>query len=106
MEITFTCCNHDTNPPQKWEGHIYPIDPLFGEMRVTARGSAFHIFYGRYINGYYLCIPNINVGTDLANPSDVFWNREHLSACFPKLSKIDIISITEALATANEYLNI
>ncbi len=106
MEITYTCSDQDLFFPQTWEGRIRLIDPDSGEMEVLARGSSFHIFFGRYINGYYLCIPNINVGTDLSNPADLDWNQEHLKACFPGLSEIDIISITRALEAASSYITI
>ena len=98
MEIPFTCTDPDTCFPQTWQGRIKLIDPLSGEMEVSARGSCFHIFCGRYCNGFYLCIPSINVGTGLAQLNDTLWNREHLECTFPTLSRIDIISITGALA--------
>ncbi len=105
MEIPFTCTDNDLFFPQTWRGKIRLVDPLSGEMEVSARGSYFHIFCGRYCNGFYLCIPNINVGTDMAKPSDTFWNREHLENCFPSLSRVDIISITEALAAVDSYIS-
>ncbi len=106
MKIPYTCSDQDPLFPHTWEGQIIPIDPAAGEMEVTANGSFFHIICGRYLNGHYLCIPNINVGTDLSEPDDVFWNRAHLSACYPNLSETDIISITEALAVAGRCMDI
>ncbi len=106
MEISYTCSDGDIFFPQTWEGKIRLINPAEGEMEVMAHGSCFHILCGRYVNGYYVCIPNINVGTDLSKPEDVFWNQEHLEACYPELSEIDVISITRALAAASCYIAI
>lgn len=105
MEIPFTCTDQDTYFPQTWRGKIRLIDPLSGEMEVSARGSYFHIFCGRYCNGFYLCIPNINVGTDLAALSNTFWNQEHLQSCFPDLPRADIVSIVSALAAIDSFIS-
>lgn len=106
MELTFTCSNLDAPFQKGWKGKLKILNPDTGEMVVTARGSYFHIFCGSYCNGHYLCIPNINVGTDLGPLDDTFWNEERLRQYFPKLSDVDIISITRALAAAKDYLNI
>lgn len=105
MEIPFTCTDHDTYFPQTWHGKIRLADPLSGEMEVSARDSYFHIICGRYRNGFYLCIPNINIGTDLAALSDTYWNQEHLLRCFPNIPRADIISIVSALAAVDNYIS-
>lgn len=49
------------------------------EADIDANGWNFHVIVGKHINGNYICIPNWNVGSELANLSDVFWNRERLT---------------------------
>lgn len=106
MELTFNCSNNDIFFPQTWEGRICILDPGSGEMEVSARGSLFHIICGHYRDGNYICIPNIHVGTSMADFSDTFWNREHLRNYYPDLSDVDIISITNALAVASSHMDI
>lgn len=108
MELSFTCscADDDVSSPHRWKGRIQILDPDSGEMDVSARGSLFHIICGRYRDGNYICIPNIDIGASMADFGDTFWNREHLRNCYPDLSKVDIISITQALAVAQDYLNI
>ena len=105
MDMKFTCRQPDAPSTRTWEGRIHLINLAKGEMEVTARDSYFHIFCGKYCNGYYLCIPNINVGASLAPLDNTYWNQEHLEEAFPKLAEVDIISITQALAAAKDYLS-
>ena len=65
-----------------WLGKIIPIrldcEPY--EVEVSARGSYFHLLVGHHTYGNYICIPNWNIGTELASLSDSFWNLERLSS--------------------------
>lgn len=71
-------------------------------MEVTARGSSFHVIFGSHSHGNYLCIPNWDVGCELADYSDVFWNTERLSRI---ISYSDAITIATAIKEAGEILN-
>lgn len=87
-----------------WEGTIVPIrltDPY--EAEVTARGSLFHLIVGTHKYGNYICIPNLDIGTELASLSDYFWNYERLTGC-TDLSDTDARSIVHALAEINELI--
>lgn len=89
-----------------WTGKITPIqleqEPY--EIEVSARGSYFHLLVGHHAYGNFLCIPNWNIGTELASLSDSFWNLERLSNT--KLKKVDACSIAYALVELSKYINI
>ena len=107
MNLDFTCIGSESMKPKYWNGQIYPIklsNPY--EIAVTARESCFHIICGSHSNGNYLCIPNWNIGSELADFSDYFWNLERLTTYYPELSKVDAISIATALAKLSEYISI
>lgn len=105
MELNFICIGTDDMKPKRWHGHISLLkdcDPY--ELEVTARYSRFHILCGKHEYGNFLCIPNWNIGTELSNLSDSFWNFERLITYYPELSKVDATSITCALVKLGEYV--
>ena len=107
MELTYTCIGAPEMKPIRWDGHIHLLkasDP--SEMEVTARGSSFHILCGRHKYGSFICIPNWNIGTELAGLADSFWNQERLTTYYPALSPVDVISIVDSLAVLNEYISL
>lgn len=80
---------------------ISPIDPI--EADIDADGWNFHVIVGSYINGNYICIPNWNVGSDLADLSDTFWNSERLMN-YTQLGETNSLIVSQALATLNSSL--
>ena len=48
------------------------------EADVSVNGYSYLVIYGKHINGYYCCIPNWQVGCEMAEPSDTFYNTERL----------------------------
>ena len=48
------------------------------EVLLEARGYSFHIIFGSQINGNFLCIPNWNVGCELAELWDRSWNMDSI----------------------------
>jgi len=60
-------------------------------MEVNTRGSYFHVIFGKYSYGNYVCIANWNVGCELSSYTDLFWNTERISKQMN--SKIDAISV-------------
>lgn len=88
-----------------WTGEIIPIrldlEPY--EAEVSARGSYFHLIVGRHAYGNYICIPNWDIGTELASLSDSFWILERLSRT--KLKKVDACSVAYALVELSKYVN-
>ena len=55
------------------------------ETNISANGYSHLVIYGKHINGYFCCIPDWNVGCEMAEPNDTFWNYNSL--CKTKLSK-------------------
>lgn len=88
---------------KNWPGSIKPLNPQREphEFEITGRGSQFHVIIGTYSRGgYYLCIPNRSVGSDLAGPQDIFWNREQLYHN-TSLNKADASTVACGIATAS-----
>lgn len=73
-------------------------------MEVTARGSSFHLIVGHHKYGTYICIPNWNVGTELASLTDRFWNYERLIN-YTELSIVDAYSIVNALVELRKMID-
>ena len=72
-------------------------------MEVTARGSSFHLIVGHHKYGKYICIPNWNIGTELASLSDRFWNYERLTR-YTEMEGVDAYSIVSALAELSKII--
>lgn len=87
-----------------WNGSISPVDIYDGtiDIWVTARGSRFHCIIGTYSGGRYICIPELNIGTSLADLNDSYWNSEHLELA--GLCPVDAASLGCALAALNQNL--
>ena len=48
------------------------------ELDIKANGWMFHAIIGSHRDGNFLCIPNWDVGSELAGLDDGFWNEERL----------------------------
>jgi len=48
------------------------------EVSFSANGSYFLVIYGKHENGGFCCIPNRNLGCEMAEPQDTFYNYEKL----------------------------
>ena len=106
MEFSYQCQNFCNSGSKTWTGHVRIIyNTLPYEIKVNARGSSFHIIIGKHSYGNYICIPDWNIGTDISSLSDTFWNFEHLTSSYPKLSAVDASSIIKALASLSEYID-
>lgn len=77
---------------------VFPI-----EADIEANGWNFHVIIGNHINGKYICIPNWNVGSELAGLDDVFWNRERLFT-YTNLNETNSTIISSALAELSRIL--
>ena len=87
-----------------WDGTILPLrltNPY--EVKVTARGSSFHLIVGHHQYGKFICIPNWNIGTELASLTDRFWNYERLT-CYTKIGKVDAYSVVSALVELSKII--
>lgn len=106
MSITFEAKLSGTTD-KSWIGEITPLqiesEPY--EVEVSARGSYFHLLIGHHAYGNYICIPNWNIGTEIASLSDFFWNQERLRSN-TNLKKVDACSITYALVELSKYIDL
>lgn len=62
--------NFDLRYNEKIDGSI--------SFTLEYNGYSYLMIYGKYINGWYLCIPSKNLSFDLASPRDNAWNMESL----------------------------
>lgn len=49
------------------------------EINISTNGNSFHVLLGSHLGGNFICIPNWEIGCELASFSDAFWNSEKLS---------------------------
>jgi hypothetical protein len=100
-------CSKGRSNSEVWaaQAQLLTSEPPY-EVKVTARGSCFHIICGHYAHGNFLCIPSSGVATELATLSDTFWNLERLTSNHPDFSQADAISIIYALKAISSYVAI
>ena len=69
---------------------------------IDYNGNYYSVIFGKYVNGGFFSIPNWNVGGELANFDDVFWNVESIrrSLKSKKVAKVIAMAIAE-FATCN-----
>lgn len=72
-------------------GSRYDAKALF-EIGVNTGGSYYLVIYGKHVNGFFCCIPNWNIGCEMAEPSDVFYNRSSLVDAFVEYQAADAIA--------------
>lgn len=100
--IKFTC--RGSSRMKSWDGMILPLKLTAPyEIEVTARGSTFHLIVGHHQYGKYICIPNWNIGTELASLTDRFWNYERLTA-YTELGTVDAYSVVSALVVLSKII--
>lgn len=73
------------------------------ELHIHANGWSFHVIVGKHTGGNYICIPNWNVGSELASLTDSFWNRERLLN-YTSLDEQNSIIIATALSEISHSL--
>lgn len=69
------------------------------EAEVTGRGTYFHLIAGKHLYGNYLCIPDHEVGSELSDYRDIFWNTERLSGL---MKKVDAVTVACGLSHLEE----
>ncbi len=52
------------------------------------------ILAGRHRYGNYLCIPNHDIGCELSDFSDIFWNEERIGSL---MRKVDAVTVATGL---------
>jgi hypothetical protein len=76
------------------EIHVLKSSSFHYEAKITGGGTYFHVIAGRHLYGNYICIPNHDAGSELADDDDLFWNTERLSG---HLRKADAVTVANGL---------
>ena len=104
MKDRFLCKYLPDKEMKSWYIDVIPALPFdTNEYEVSARYSTFFLIVDRYSKGMYLCIPNWNIGMEIVDGDDYYWNYSKLSEKYPQLSKVDRISIVNALSIIKHY---
>ena len=101
--MEYPCIYHSGNRKQTWQGEIQLLhqEGHSLEAEINGRGTYFHVIVGRHRYGNYICIPNHDIGCELSDYSDIFWNRERLSQ---HLKKVDATTVAYGLVHLKELL--
>ncbi len=85
------------NKRETWIGHIRYMKNHGShyEMYIESRSSILIIF-GKKSSGNFLCVPDFNVGCELVELRDRFWNKERITSI---LGEVDGTTVEEALYT-------
>lgn len=88
---------------RRWGGEIKITHRSINmvEFIIYGRSSCMNGVVGKYMSGQYICIPDIDVGCPLSRMSDIFWNKERLSA---HMQEADAVTVTYAMKALSEYL--
>lgn len=94
--MEFVCTHKIDNKLTRWTGEItsFKGSERWCEFELQSRGSYYHVIIGKHDYGHYVCVPNWDVGCELADYADTFWNTERLSK---QLRVIDAITIATAI---------
>ena len=92
--MEYNCTLMRSKCTEQWKGELRLLKSgaSFYEAEITGRGTYFHIIAGRHLYGNYICIPNHNVGSELSEFEDLFWNTERLSGLMRKVDAVTVAS--------------
>lgn len=95
--VEFYCHEKIGKRFERWSGSVTSLvnHGSHYEIYVSCR-SGFVFIVGQYINGGFISIPAFNVGSDLADYGDYFWNNERLALI---MNQVDAATVAEALRT-------
>ena len=72
------------------------------ETMISCEGFRYHLIYGQHSYGYYLVIPEWNIGCEMSDCNDTFWNTESLRKT--GLTERTIHKIVNTLKENGEYI--
>ncbi len=95
--MEYICILKDGCRRETWMGELQLLRCTSGqyEAEINGRGTYFHILAGRHKYGNYLCIPNHDVGCELSDFSDIFWNEERIGSL---IRRVDAVTVATGLA--------
>ena len=103
--MEFVCVrNKKYHSAERWEGtiEVHQGQGNVIEAVVQGIGSTMTIIFGDYVNGHFLCVPDLNIGCPLAAYDDLFWNYERLSALMNPVDAITILAGIVELMEGND----
>ena len=94
--MEYICILKHGSRKESWTGTLTLLRKESGqyEAEICGRGTYFHILVGRHKYGNYLCIPNHDVGCELSDLSDIFWNEERLRGL---MRRVDAVTVATGL---------
>lgn len=102
--VVFRCHEKIGRRFERWSGTVTNLvnHGSHYEIFVDSR-SGFFFIVGKYASGCFISVPAFNVGSELADYGDYFWNNERLASI---MNKVDAATIAEALRTlkANNFI--
>ena len=72
------------------------------ETMISCEGFRYHLIYGQHCYGYYLVIPEWNIGCEMSDCNDTFWNTESLRKT--GLTEKTVQKIVNTLKENGEYI--
>ena len=72
------------------------------ETMISCEGFRYHLIYGQHSYGYYLVIPEWNIGCEMSDCNDTFWNTESLRKT--GLTERTVQKIVNTLKENGEYI--
>lgn len=77
-----------------WKGYLknLTMHSDYFEADVSGRSSGFHIIAGQYEHGGFLCIPAWNIGCEIGDYNDSFWNFERLKGLLGVVDAITVVT--------------
>ncbi len=100
--VVCTVPAEDRGREQRWLGEVMvrSHSMCMAELLIYGRESCINAVIGKYMSGQYICIPDIDTGCPLSRLSDIFWNRERLSA---HMNETDAVTVAHALSALSGY---
>lgn len=102
MEFVCTAPAGEGGSMHRWLGEVVvrSHSMCMAELVIYGRESRINAVIGKYMGGQYICIPDIDTGCPLSRLSDIFWNRERLSA---HMNGTDAVTVAHALRALSGY---
>jgi hypothetical protein len=70
---------------------IFSKQGEYYEAGIEGRGSYFHVITGIHAGGRFLCIPNWDIGCELSDLTDTYWNAEKIGRRLKAVDKATVI---------------
>lgn len=99
--MEFLCTNQTEKRKTHWTGVVSSIkgNRKKCEFEIRSRGHYYHVIIGAHDFGNFVCIPNWDVGCELSDSSDLFWNLERLERGFSKTNAITVATAIKNVGT-------